>query len=74
MAVAQEPPRRPRERSVGRERFCISLACKSPDMKAEDVLAIAAGVPTTTKDEASKAAWGKVTDRINARFKKETTT
>jgi hypothetical protein len=59
------------ERSKGRERFCITLACRAPEMKAEDILDLAADVPS--KDEAGRAAWRKVTERINARSKKETT-
>lgn len=39
------------ERSKGRERFCVNLACKAPAMTPADVLAVAADVPLAGEPE-----------------------
>jgi hypothetical protein len=54
-------------RSKGRERFCIDLACQSPTMLPQDVLAVAVDVQPVS-DARAQASWRKVTDAVNARI------
>lgn len=51
-------------RSQGRERFCINLACKAPNMSAEDLLAVAADVPII--EQRAEPVMPRVAERASA--------